>query len=270
MDGQIVIRKRTAGFTLIELLVVISIVALLIALLLPALGNARAAAWSSVCLSNQRQIGVTLHVYVQDTRGFPPEMSRGAVSGNPWGYPTWDVALSQAAGSTGMFHCPADSLARWSEVPLDYSGRRWRGKRSYSVSMQDGGGGANGHAADYGRLHWTWHGSWPWPTSVFNLDRDVQSPSDTFYLVDVHTRSPTYSSGLYNDYGTRFSDGARIIQHLMQVSGTDDTPWPTHGETPNWLFVDGHAAGHRVADSYGKTSGGTLTNPRKFWTRWRD
>lgn len=54
------------GFTLIELLVVISIIALLIAILLPALGAARNAARAVQCLSNQRQLGLVLHLYGHD------------------------------------------------------------------------------------------------------------------------------------------------------------------------------------------------------------
>ena len=68
MDTQTtdVLRRSHHGFTLIELLVVISIIALLIAILLPALAGAREAAKVVKCKSNEKQLGVTLAVYSSD------------------------------------------------------------------------------------------------------------------------------------------------------------------------------------------------------------
>lgn len=62
-DGQVM-----RGFTLIELLVVISIISLLIAILLPALGAARDAAKTMLCLNNQRTIGLSMFNYANDNK----------------------------------------------------------------------------------------------------------------------------------------------------------------------------------------------------------
>ncbi len=86
--------RRWRGFTLIELLVVISIIALLIALLLPALGEARLAAMGTKCLAQQRQLAQGMHNYAADWGGLFPNFSH-----EPGEY--WHHELAHYLGDEG-------------------------------------------------------------------------------------------------------------------------------------------------------------------------
>ncbi|MFN9972006.1 MAG: type II secretion system protein, partial [Phycisphaerae bacterium] len=74
------VRTMRKGFTLIELLIVIAIIALLIGLTLPGLKGARAAARQTGCLSDTRQMGVALTLYVNDHRDSLPYPNWGPVA----------------------------------------------------------------------------------------------------------------------------------------------------------------------------------------------
>ena len=67
--------NQRGGFTLIELLVVMVIIALLVGLLLPALGRAREEARKTQCRSNLRQIGLAMTMYANDNQGHTPSIT---------------------------------------------------------------------------------------------------------------------------------------------------------------------------------------------------
>ena len=108
--------RDKSGFTLIELLVVIAIIALLLSILLPALGIVREQGRRAVCSQNERNTGLGLFLYANDYDGKLPlnEVDRWLFDVSYW---TTDIILSTGAFDRHIFYCPSwrqrDNIIFW-------------------------------------------------------------------------------------------------------------------------------------------------------------
>jgi prepilin-type N-terminal cleavage/methylation domain-containing protein len=137
-----------AAFTLVELLVAIGIIAVLIAVLLPTLNRARAAANRTVCLSNIRQLGIGMLMYCNDNRGYFPTCASpegSAFIRYPDDWLHWQAnrnldesAIAKYVGRgeklKNLLRCPADTFDGRKTMPGFSNGQ---GPYLYSYSMNN-------------------------------------------------------------------------------------------------------------------------------------
>jgi prepilin-type N-terminal cleavage/methylation domain-containing protein/prepilin-type processing-associated H-X9-DG protein len=228
-------KKNTnlSGFTLIELLVVIAVIAILAAMLLPVLDQAKQKAWQSSCLNNHKQLALAWSIYKNDNNGYlviDDPVTAGVLGGT--NLPSWvygDMTTSDATNASliemsllypsinnvAVYHCPADQVAPPGQV--------YKHIRSYSMQPQ--------LAPYYDGSNWVTEAAYP---PMYNEDQiRVTSPSSTVVFLD---ESPvTINDGYFS----------------VPVSGTPwltDLPayWHTHGD--NFSFADGHAEYWRWQD----------------------
>jgi prepilin-type N-terminal cleavage/methylation domain-containing protein len=248
-------QTRSAGFTLIELLVVIAIIAILAALLLPALAKARIKAQTMSCLNNLRQLGLADIEYAGDFNGYLAPNPDGAGSppaGESAQRPDWvagqmslgnspdntntDLLVGRAYwdfGSLGrytrdpkVYHCPADKTIGQGQTQLRV--------RSYSMN-----GYVAPHTANDG---------------ISSISYNMTTVGNEFYIKDTDFKrcKPVDCWVFTEETYASLNDGFfwSPYSHWM----IRDMPQIAHGVAITvFSFADGHAETHKWLTSWFKT-----------------
>ncbi len=230
---------RNSAFTLIELLVVISIIALLVSILLPALGSARKTAVQLQCMSQHKSVGAAVHMYQTDNNGYFPFRSDQRAS-TPDGGDQWRWWYSMAP-YLGYEPTRADMLAfdGWFCPTAEDRPADWTAQQSPGAMI-----GQNINIMPIMLANGTTLSPYHNPSHPNLQIRDVHIDTPSEIVLHFDMRRPlawTQPSSL-NIYGNTEA----IAPHFS------NTDWTVYGPVGPGLigvgFVDGHAGAHHRDD----------------------
>lgn len=260
--------RNTRGFTLIELLVVIAIIAILAAILFPVFAQARERARAVSCLSNVKQIGTGLYMYVQDYDERMPSafVNVAPINGGNTDVIPYDMQIMPYIKNTQLFACGSDST----RVPNDPNFAIWDGafrtrpyrKRSYgyvgALNTQERANAGQGQPdPNVGMSTWGSGNSlaaidMPAETIAITESWGVNESGDgEAFMVGSPWGSLFTGCDAWKLAGRRKPSPAPIDQPPPGCNAnflTDNkVPMKGHFDSGNYVFADGHAKQMRWA-----------------------